>query len=36
MSATQKQLGRTSIEMTRKYQRRRGRFCVNLTKASGL
>jgi integrase len=32
----QKQLGHTSAEMTRKYQRRRERFRVNLTKASGL
>lgn len=32
----QKQLGHTSVEMTRKYQRRRDRFRVNLTKASGL
>ncbi|HEV2897173.1 MAG TPA: site-specific integrase [Pseudaminobacter sp.] len=32
----QKQLGHTSAEMTRKYQRRRDRFRVNLTKASGL
>jgi integrase len=32
----QKQLGHASAEMTRKYQRRRDRFCVNLTKASGL
>ncbi len=32
----QKQLGHVSAEMTRKYQRRRGRFRVNLTKASGL
>lgn len=31
-----KQLGHTSAEMTRKYQRRRDRFRVNLTKASGL
>ncbi|WP_105432513.1 site-specific integrase [Neorhizobium sp. T6_25] len=32
----QKQLGHASVEMTRKYQRRRDRFRVNLTKASGL
>jgi integrase len=32
----QKQLGLASAEMTRKYQRRRDRFRVNLTKASGL
>ncbi|OBZ97455.1 integrase (plasmid) [Pararhizobium polonicum] len=32
----QKQLGHASAEMTRRYQRRRDRFCVNLTKASGL
>ncbi|MBZ9739963.1 MULTISPECIES: site-specific integrase [unclassified Mesorhizobium] len=32
----QKQLGHASAEMTRKYQRRRDRFRVNLTKASGL
>ncbi|MDE3759796.1 tyrosine-type recombinase/integrase [Sinorhizobium meliloti] len=32
----QKQLGHTSAEMTRRYQRRRDRFVVNLTKASGL
>lgn len=32
----QKQLGHTSPEMTRKYQRRRDRFRVNLTKAVGL
>lgn len=32
----QKQLGHTSAEMTRHYQRRRDRFRVNLTKASGL
>jgi len=32
----QKQLGHASAEMTRKYQRRRERFRVNLTKASGL
>jgi len=32
----QKQLGHTSAEMTRKYQRRRDRFRVNLTRASGL
>ncbi|MBZ9764790.1 site-specific integrase [Mesorhizobium sp. CA8] len=32
----QKHLGHSSAEMTRKYQRRRDRFRVNLTKASGL
>jgi integrase len=32
----QKQLGHASAEMIRKYQRRRDRFRVNLTKASGL
>jgi len=32
----QKQLGHASPEMTRKYQRRRDRFRVNLTKAAGL
>ena len=32
----QKQLGHTDPKMTRKYQRRRDRFRVNLTKASGL
>ncbi len=32
----QKQLGHAGAEMTRKYQRRRDRFRVNLTKASGL
>ncbi|MBP2449790.1 integrase [Rhizobium leguminosarum] len=32
----QKQLRHASKEMTRKYQRRRDRFRVNLTKASGL
>ena len=32
----QKQLGHASTEMTRKYQRRRDRFRVNLTKAAGL
>jgi integrase len=32
----QKQLGHASPEMTRRYQRRRDRFRVNLTKASGL
>ncbi|GLR45563.1 integrase [Mesorhizobium amorphae] len=35
-SHVQKQLGHASAEMTRKYQRRRDRFRVNLTKASGL
>jgi integrase len=32
----QKQLGHASADMTRQYQRRRDRFRVNLTKASGL
>ena len=32
----QKQLGHTSAEMTRRYQRRRERFRINLTKAAGL
>tara|TARA_R110002020_G_scaffold475754_1_gene712045 strand:+ start:122 stop:1303 length:1182 start_codon:yes stop_codon:yes gene_type:complete len=32
----QRQLGHASAEMTRKYQRRRDRFRVNLTKAAGL
>lgn len=32
----QKQLGHASAEMTRKYQRRRDRFRINLTKATGL
>ena len=32
----QKQLGHVSPEMTRRYQRRRDRFRVNLTKAAGL
>nr|WP_309502793.1 tyrosine-type recombinase/integrase [uncultured Roseovarius sp.] len=32
----QKQLGHTSAERTRRYQRRRDRFRVNLTKAAGL
>lgn len=32
----QKQLAHTSAEMTRRYQRRRDRFRVNLTKAAGL
>src|SRR5690606_3178746 len=32
----QKQLDHASAEMTRKYQRRRDRFRVNLTRASGL
>jgi integrase len=32
----QKQLGHTSAVMTRRYQRRRDRFRVNLTKAAGL
>ena len=34
--AVQKQLGHTSVEMTRTYQRNRDRFRVNLTKAAGL
>ncbi|MCZ4291546.1 site-specific integrase [Hoeflea alexandrii] len=32
----QRQLGHASAEMTRKYQRRRDRFRINLTKAAGL
>ena len=32
----QKHLGHTSAEMTRRYQRRRDRFRVNITKAAGL
>ena len=32
----QKQLGHASAEITRRYQRRRDRFRVNLTKAAGL
>lgn len=32
----QKQLGHASAEMTRRHQRRRDRFRVNLTKAAGL
>ncbi|MEW9920382.1 tyrosine-type recombinase/integrase [Marimonas sp. MJW-29] len=32
----QKQLGHASVEMTRRYQRRRDRFRINLTKAAGL
>ncbi len=32
----QKQFGHASAEMTRRYQRRRDRFRVNLTKAAGL
>ena len=32
----QKQLGHASAEQTRRYQRRRDRFRVNLTKAAGL
>ncbi|MDW3183317.1 MAG: tyrosine-type recombinase/integrase [Roseobacter sp.] len=32
----QKHLGHASVEMTRKYQRRRDRFRINLTKAAGL
>lgn len=34
--AVQKHLGHASAEMTRRYQRRRDRFRVNLTKAAGL
>ena len=32
----QKHLGHASAEMTRRYQRRRDRFKINLTKAAGL
>jgi integrase len=32
----QKQLGHATVEMTRRYQRRRDRFRINLTKAAGL
>jgi integrase len=32
----QKHLGHASAEMTRRYQRRRDRFRVNLTRAAGL
>jgi hypothetical protein len=32
----QKHLGHASAEMTRRYQRKRDRFKVNLTKAAGL
>jgi len=32
----QKHLGHASAEMTRRYQRRRDRFSVNLTRAAGL
>ena len=32
----QRHLGHASAEMTRRYQRKRDRFCVNLTKAAGL
>jgi len=32
----QKHLGDTSAEMTRRYQRRRDRFRINLTRAAGL
>ena len=32
----QKQIGHASAEMTRRYQRRRDRFRVNLTRAAGL
>jgi integrase len=35
-AAVQRQLGHASAEMTRRYQRRRDRFRVNLTKAAGL
>ena len=34
--AVQRQLGHASAEMTRRYQRRRDRFRINLTKAAGL
>jgi integrase len=34
--AVQKQLGHASPEMTRRYQRNRDRFRINLTKAAGL
>jgi len=33
---TQKQLGHVSPTMTRRYQRQRERFRINLTKAAGL
>lgn len=32
----QKQFGHANAEMTRRYQRRRDRFRVNITKAAGL
>jgi integrase len=32
----QQQLGHASVTMTRRYQRKRGRFRLNLTKAAGL
>jgi integrase len=32
----QRQLGHASATMTRRYQRKRERFCLNLTKAAGL
>jgi integrase len=32
----QKHLGHASAEMTRRYQRKRDRFKINLTKAAGL
>jgi hypothetical protein len=32
----QKQFGHASAQMTRRYQRRRDRFLVDLTKAAGL
>jgi hypothetical protein len=35
MSFVHTRLGYASVEMTLKYQRRRDRFSVNLTKASG-
>jgi integrase len=35
-AAVQKHLGHASAEMTRRYQRRRDRYRVNLTKAAGL
>ncbi|RYF43443.1 MAG: hypothetical protein EOO38_18845, partial [Cytophagaceae bacterium] len=36
LRALQKHLGHASAEMTRRYQRRRDRFRVNLTKAAAL
>ena len=35
-AAVQKHLGHASAEMTRRYQRRRDRYRLNLTKAAGL